>query len=56
MTTVRVRSRALPHTRRGMGLATMRERAHEIGARLDIRRRRGGGTTMTVIVPVGMSA
>ena len=34
-------SGALPRTRRGMGLATMRERAHEIGARLDIRRPSG---------------
>jgi signal transduction histidine kinase len=42
---------ALPRTRRGMGLATMRERAHEIGAQLDIRTRPGGGTTVTVTVP-----
>lgn len=42
---------ALPRTRRGMGLATMRERAHEIGARLDIRGRVGAGTTITVTVP-----
>jgi signal transduction histidine kinase len=42
---------ALPRTRRGMGLTTMRERAHEIGARLDIRTRPGGGTTVTVTVP-----
>ena len=33
--------KALPRTRRGMGLATMRERAQEIGARLDIRTRAG---------------
>ncbi len=44
---------ALPHTRRGIGLATMRERAHEIGARLVIRTRPGGGTTVTVTVPEG---
>jgi signal transduction histidine kinase len=42
---------ALPRTRRGMGLATMRERAQEIGARIDIRGRAGGGTTVTVSVP-----
>jgi signal transduction histidine kinase len=42
---------ALPHTRRGIGLATMRERAHEIGAQLDIRGRASGGTTVTVKVP-----
>jgi signal transduction histidine kinase len=42
---------ALPHTRRGIGLVTMRERAQEIGARLDIRARAGGGTTITVTVP-----
>jgi signal transduction histidine kinase len=42
---------ALPRTRRGMGLATMRERAHEIDAQLDIRTRPGGGTTVTVSVP-----
>jgi signal transduction histidine kinase len=41
---------ALPHTRRGMGLATMRERADEIGARLAIQSS-GGGTTITVRVP-----
>ncbi len=42
----------LPHTRRGLGLATMRERAHEIGARLDIRGGAGSGTTITVTVPL----
>ncbi len=42
---------ALPRTRRGIGLATMRERAHEIGARLDIRGRVGDGTTISVSVP-----
>ena len=36
----------LPRTRRGIGLATMRERAQEIGARLDIRSREGAGTTV----------
>ncbi len=41
---------ALPHTRRGMGLATMRERADEIGARFAIRSS-GEGTTVTVTVP-----
>lgn len=46
---------ALPRTRRGLGLATMRERAHEIGARLDIRGRAGAGTTITVTVPLDMS-
>jgi signal transduction histidine kinase len=46
---------ALPQTRRGIGLATMRERAQEIGARLDIRSREGGGTTVTVSVPIGAS-
>jgi signal transduction histidine kinase len=44
---------ALPRTRRGIGLATMRERALGIGARLDIRTRPGGGTTVTVSVPIG---
>jgi signal transduction histidine kinase len=34
-----------------MGLATMRERAHEIGAQLDIRTRPGGGTSVSVTVP-----
>jgi len=43
---------ALPRTRRGMGLATMRERAQEIGARLDIRTRAGAGTTVSVSVPI----
>lgn len=43
---------SLPRTRRGMGLATMRERAHEIGAELDIRARFGAGTTVTVTVPL----
>ncbi len=42
---------ALSHTRRGVGLASMRERAHEIGARLVIRTRPGRGTTVTVSVP-----
>ncbi len=41
---------ALPRTRRGMGLATMRERAHEIGAELVIHSRPGAGTTVTVTV------
>lgn len=45
-------SALLPRTRRGLGLATMRERAHEIGAALDIRGRTGGGTTVTVTVPL----
>ncbi|MGA8415415.1 MAG: GAF domain-containing sensor histidine kinase [Candidatus Dormiibacterota bacterium] len=44
---------ALPHTRRGMGLATMRERAHEIGAQLDIRSHGRNGTSVTVKVPTG---
>ncbi len=43
---------ALPRTRRGMGLATMRERAHGIGADVDIRSRPGAGTTVTVTVPL----
>jgi signal transduction histidine kinase len=43
---------SLPHTRRGMGLATMRERAHEIGGRLQIRGRAGAGTTVTINVPL----
>jgi signal transduction histidine kinase len=34
-----------------MGLATMRERAHEIGATLEIGARAGGGTSVTVTVP-----
>jgi signal transduction histidine kinase len=42
---------SLPRTRRGMGLATMRERAHEIGATLEIGARAGGGTSVTVTVP-----
>jgi len=42
---------SLPHTRRGMGLATMRERAHEVGARLDIQSS-GTGTIVTVTVPL----
>src|ERR1019366_7247132 len=44
---------APPRTRRGIGLATMRERAQDIGARFDIRTRAGGGTTVTVSVPRG---
>jgi signal transduction histidine kinase len=43
---------SLPRTRRGMGLTTMRERAHEIGATLDIRGGARGGTTVTVTVPL----
>jgi signal transduction histidine kinase len=46
---------ALPRTRRGIGLATMRERALEIGARLVVRTRAGAGTTVTVSVPIGTS-
>jgi signal transduction histidine kinase len=42
---------SLPHTRRGMGLSTMRDRAREIGGRLEIRARPGTGTTVTVTVP-----
>jgi signal transduction histidine kinase len=42
---------ALPKTRRGMGLATMRERAEAIGARLEIRTRVGGGTTVIATMP-----
>ncbi len=41
----------LSHTRRGVGLTSMRERANAIGARLVIRSRPGGGTTVTVSVP-----
>jgi signal transduction histidine kinase len=41
---------SLPHTRRGMGLATMRERADEIGARFAIRSS-SKGTTVSVTVP-----
>jgi len=44
---------ALSRTRRGIGLATMRERAQEIDARLDVRSRPGAGTTVTVSVPIG---
>jgi signal transduction histidine kinase len=43
---------SLPHTRSGMGLSTMRERAHEIGGRLEIRSRSGRGTSVTVSVPL----
>ena len=43
---------SLSHTRRGMGLSTMRDRAREIGAQLDIRGRAGAGTTITVTVPL----
>jgi len=42
---------SLSHTRRGMGLATMRERAQEIGARLDIRGGAGNGTLVTATLP-----
>jgi signal transduction histidine kinase len=42
---------ALPRTRRGMGLVSMRERAQEIGARLDIRTGPGRGTTVTASLP-----
>ena len=42
---------ALPRTRRGMGLASMRERAQDIGARLEIRTAPGRGTTVTVSLP-----
>jgi signal transduction histidine kinase len=47
---------ALPRTRRGMGLAAMRERAQEIGARIEIRGRPGAGTTVTVSVPLERNA
>jgi signal transduction histidine kinase len=43
---------SLPRTRRGIGLATMRERALEIGAELDISGRLGAGTSVTVTVPI----
>jgi signal transduction histidine kinase len=43
---------ALPRTPRGIGLTTMRERAHEIGAELDLRSQPGAGTTVTVTVPL----
>jgi signal transduction histidine kinase len=43
---------SLPRTRRGIGLATMRERAHEVGGRLEISGSPGGGTTITVTVPL----
>ena len=43
--------RALPRTRRGMGLASMRERAEEIGARLEIETGPGRGTTVTATLP-----
>jgi signal transduction histidine kinase len=43
---------SLPHTRRGMGLATMRERAHEIGGRFEIHSHAGAGTTVTITVPL----
>lgn len=43
---------ALPRTMRTMGLATMRERAEAIGARLEIGAVAGDGVTVTVRVPV----
>lgn len=42
---------ALPRTRRGIGLATMRERAQEIGAQLEVRTGAGRGTTVIVSAP-----
>lgn len=37
---------------RGMGLATMQERAHMLGVQLDIRSRAGKGTTTTLRIPL----
>jgi signal transduction histidine kinase len=38
-------------TRRGLGMSSMRERAAQIGAGLDVRSRQGTGTTVTVRLP-----
>ncbi len=42
----------IPRDADGTGLRGMRERALLVGARLDVRRRDGGGTVVTLAVPV----
>jgi signal transduction histidine kinase len=36
----------------GIGLASMRERAAEVGGSIDFRKREGGGTTITAHLPL----
>ena len=47
---------ALRRTRRSLGMSTMRERAAQIGARLEVHSEPGSGTTVTVRLPAGKSA
>jgi two-component system sensor histidine kinase UhpB len=41
-----------PRRSNGMGLASMRYRAHAMGGSFDIRRRPSGGTVVTCIAPL----
>jgi signal transduction histidine kinase len=45
-----------PSRAAGVGLASMRERAAELGGRLEVRARGGGGTVVRATLPVGGSA
>lgn len=47
--------RGLPRDSEGTGLRGMRERAALVGGRLELDRRDGGGTVVTLSVPVGAS-
>jgi two-component system sensor histidine kinase UhpB len=44
--------RGIRHGADGTGLRGMRERAALVGGHLDVRRREGGGTVVTLVVPV----
>jgi signal transduction histidine kinase len=40
----------------GVGLTSMRERAAELGARVAVMPRRGGGTTVSAVFPLATAA